>query len=94
MVNSLFNDWFPVWLSALRDLVIYRTKQEDDKNSNEVSMIRMITAGIKNSDANTEVFLGLRLHEDISAIFLVSTASMDRYLPLLDLISELAKMSN
>lgn len=92
----LFAEFFPMWLSEIKELIIYRTKRDnevEDRSDQIDAIIRLITACLSGDDDNVDFFVRSQLHEDIAHIFARSNASMSRYVPLMDCLSETARLS-
>lgn len=96
LMAPLFRDFFPMWLSEIKELIIYKTKRsaaEGDRSEQIDSIIRLLTASLSGYEANVDFFVQAQLHEDIAHIFARSNGNMSRYVPLMDCLAETAKIS-
>lgn len=91
----LFRDFFPMWLSEIKELIIFKTKRfsAEDRTEQIDAIIRLITSSLSGDEDNVNYFVKTQLHEDVAQIFMRSNSSMSRYVPLLDCLSEVARIS-
>lgn len=85
-----------MWLSEIKELIIYKTKRftMDDRSEQINAIIELITSALSGSEKNVEYFVNSSLHEDVAHIFARSNSNMSRYVPLMDCLSETARISS
>ena len=95
LMAPLFRDFFPMWLSEIKELIIFKTKRfsAEDRTEQIDAIIRLITSSLSGDEDNVNYFVKTQLHEDVAQIFMRSNSTMSRYVPLLDCLSEVARIS-
>jgi hypothetical protein len=94
LVSNLFKDFFPKWLSEIKEQIIYKTVVASDTTTEQInSIILLMRAAITDNQENIDTVVQMQLHDDLARIFLQTNQNNSRYLPLAYCLTEIAKMS-
>lgn len=95
MMAVLFKDFFPKWLSEIKELVIYKTKSSatEIKTKQIDAILSLLRASLKDDKDNIYMCVKMGMHEEIAAIFTKTASHKSRYLHLMECMTEIAKLS-
>ena len=75
LMKPLFKDFFPKWLSEIKEQMIFKTKatnnkKEDDKLLQIDAILNLLTSSLRNNEDNIGLMVDVGMHTEVAEIFL------------------------
>lgn len=95
LTTPLFRDFFPKWLSEIKESIIFKSHSANSRDRQREAQIdailSLLTASLHDNDENIKQIIRQKLHIEVSAIFMKTQSNKSRYLPLLKCMTQIAK---
>ena len=98
LMKPLFKDFFPKWLSEIKEQMIFKTKATNNKKDEDKflqidAILNLLTSSLRNNEDNIGLMVDVGMHSEVAEIFLKTQSNSSRYLPLTECLTAIARVN-